>query len=308
MLSAESRSPQHIERLAVSLKSLAKATMSGPAKKDAQCRDSQALAGLGWLEGYVLDPENADIILVGRRNPSRPHLHLDDLVAGMRSMWGGHDYPYCSLDPKADDVRRLNLLLTGESGVTSLQQIRKLCEQVRQACGGQNVVVGGVPRNSRHAHVMVDADYHMKKVAQGHAHIPGIMSMIDRPLNEAIAAIRAGNSPPAAQISMARFWFHFADGHPTFRESEDIVWLDKASVVLLTERQRAAADGTLYDVPGDDPYTRGFAQDFSARLDDAAATASVYADLENLFRLQALLAAMHFRRAAESTRPCGLEM
>ena len=71
---------------------------------------------------------------------------------------------------------------------------------------------------------------------------------------------------------------------------------------MLTERQRAAADGTLYDVPGDDPYTRGFAQDFSARLEDAAATASVYADLENLFRLQALLVAMHFRRAAESTR------
>jgi hypothetical protein len=98
---------------------------------------------------------------------------------------------------------------------------------------------------------------------------------------------------------MARFWFHFADGHPTFRESEDIVWLDKASVVVLTERQRAAADGTLYDVPGDDPYTRGFAQDFSTRLDDAAATASVSADLENLFRLQALVAAMRFRRVAE---------
>lgn len=84
------------ERICLSMRVLVTEAKADPGR--AEVRD---LAGIGWLEGYVVDAENQDVILFGRRSSKWPTLHMDDLVVNIQNVWQGNSYPYCSLDPRA---------------------------------------------------------------------------------------------------------------------------------------------------------------------------------------------------------------
>lgn len=149
---------------------------------------------------------------------------------------------------------------------------------------------------------MIDADYHMKKVSQGLVQVDGIRSCLDIVLDEAKRqVVMTGRIPPLG-MSMSRFWFHVGKGEPTYQESKGIVCLEKCSVVVLTEKQRSSADGMLYDSGEDDPHANAFAQELSDRFQTAATIVAEYANLENLFRLSAVLRAMHLRDAVNQAR------
>jgi len=285
------------ERICLSLRVLSVEATKVPLRKEVE-----NLAGIGWLEGFVIDPDNRDVILIGRRTPKWPILHIDDLVVNMRNIWNKEPDPYCSLDPQPENIRDLNHLASKAGVVNSVDQMHRFFNQVKEACGTQSVVVGGVPRNSRHAHVMIDADYHMKKVSQGLVQLKGIRSCLDIVLDEAKTQVdKIGRISPMG-MSMSRFWFHVAKGEPTYQESEGIVSLDRCSVVLLTEKQRSTVDGTLYDSCEDDPHANAFAQEFSECFPKASSLVPEYAELENLFRLNAVLRAMLLRNAANQAK------
>jgi hypothetical protein len=293
--------PSKVEdRMCLSLRAVALEAQKGPLSQEAN-----RMAGIGWLEGYVLDPENQDVILIGRRAPQWPSLHLDDLAVNLRNVWEQGAQPYCSLDPRPEDVLKVNHLASQAGVMSSVDQMHEFFARLKEAWGPQTVVVGGVPKNSRHAHVMIDADYHMKKLSQGLARVDGVSSCLDVELAEAKKSIGADGQTPALGMSMSRFWFHVGTGEPTYEESEGIVCLDKCSVVVLTEKQRATADGSLVDSGGDDPHAQAFARQLSERFEQAARAVREYADLENVFRLSALVRAMHLQNA---TRKAGVDV
>lgn len=272
------------------------------AEKNPLRKEVETLGGIGWLEGFVVDPENQDVILIGRSSPKWPTLHLDDLVVNMRNVWYEKPHPYCSLDPRPEDVIAVNQLASKAGVMTSVDQMHEFFRQFKGIWGPQSVVVGGVPRNSRHAHVMIDADYHMKKLSQGLVELAGISSLLENMLKDAEKKIKKTGQIPPLGMSMSRFWFHVGEGSPTFQESKGILCLDECSVVILTEKQRAAVDGTLYDSGGDDPYAKTFAKELSGSFQQAATLVSEYANLENLFRLSAILRAMRFRNIADQAK------
>jgi len=255
------------------------------------------LGGIGWLEAYVVDVDNADVILVGRSSPGWPTLCLDDLAVNIRNVWDEQPYPHCSLDPRPEDIVKLNRLMAGAGNIQTLEGIRALHKQVQAAWGPQTTRVGGVPPESRHGRVMIDADYHMKGVGLGLTPLDGLASYPDRMVESVRESIRGGNGVPRMGMSMARFWFHVADGDPKFAEGNGIVSLESCKVILLTERQMAAADGQLRDAKEDDPHALSFAADFTKGLRRFVPAIPVYADLENLFRLHSLVRAMRFRNA-----------
>ena len=285
------------ERICLSMR-----VLSMEARKEPLRKEVESLAGIGWLEGFVIDPDNRDVILIGRRTPKRPTLHMDDLVVNMRNVWNREPDPYCSLDPRHEDVRKLNQLASQAGIVTSVDQMYRFFNRLKEAWGPQSVVVGGVPRNSRNENVMIDADYHMKKVSQGLVQLPGIRSCLDIVLDEAKRQVAYTGQIPPLGMSMSRFWFHVGNGEPIYQESEQIVCLDRCSVVVLTEKQLSTVDGTLYDAVEDDPHANAFAQELSERFQKAATLVPEYAELENLFRLSAVLRAMRFRDAADRAR------
>lgn len=259
--------------------------------------ECQTLSGIGYLEGYIVQQSNPkDIILFGLASKNRPSLKLDDLVVNMRSITCGSAYPYCSLDPKSENTIALQHLFSTIGSMNSTSEMKAFFKKVQDTVGPQEIVIGGVPRNSRHAHVMIDADYHMKKVSQAHISIDGVTSCIDHFLNQGAEKIKRGVPVPANKASMARFWFHVGKGSPKFQQGTDIVAIDHCNVVILTEKQKATASGELVDVIEDDPHATAFANEMSEYLSvPGSSTVPSYADLENLFRLRALLLSMDFQ-------------
>ena len=283
------------EKICLSLR-----VLSSEATKKSLSKEVMSLAGIGWLEGFVIDPNNHDIILVGRYVPNWPTLYLDDLVVNMRNVWHRESYPYCSLDPRPQDVMNLNQLASRTGMITSIEQMHGFFRQLKEAWGPQTVVVGGVPRTSRHAHIMIDADYHMKKLSQGLVEIPPIRSCLDIVIDDAKKRLNNTGQIPALGMSMSRFWFHIGKGEPTYQQGDGIICLEKCSVVVLTEKQRMAMDGTLSDdYSQDDPHAGIFAQQLSENFQQAALQVPEYADLENLFRLNAILKAMRLYDATD---------
>ena len=296
--SAPTKTPSP-KRMCLSLAALAREAARVQAADRPLRKEFKALGGINWIEGYVADKDSGDVILVGRCIPGRPRLHIDDLVVNARNIWDGRRYPFCSLDPKPKDVAGVQRLLAGAVPPRNVKDVRQLFRGLKKTWGDQVVVLGGVPRNSRHAHAMIDSDYHMKRVSLGLVELEGIISPPDRWVRQAKKAIRPGRRAPADGPSMSRFWFHIKEGHPTFQESDGIVWLDGCSVVLLTKKQAANANGKLRDAGKEDPIAKAFAAQFSARFREAAAKVPEYAQLESLYRLIAVLRAMHLRKAAQ---------
>jgi len=289
---------------ALSLNTLSEIAGQTLGQEKALPEEARRLCGIGQVDSYVIDPAHNDIVLVGRQadNNSRPTLHYDDLVLLLRSAWGkssDHAYPYCSLDPQPRNIRALNSVLAQTPDMTKPERLQAFAERVRQTLGGQQVVVGGVPVDSRIAHAMIDADYRMKQVSQGQKLIAEIPSLLDRSKKTMLAALHSGTKVPQPGMSMARFWFHIANGDPRFEASEsgDMVRLASAKVVVLTERQKASADGSLHDSGEEDPEMQAFATDHSEQFPKVAQRVAEYADLENLYRLLALVNAMKTRNA-----------
>ena len=289
--------PPGTKRVFVSLRVLSQTVFSCLASGKRIPEKIQTLFGISYIEGYIVQDKNPkDIVLFGLVCDARPNLRLDDLIVNMRNIANSVEYPYCSLDPKRENTIALQRLFSSAVTISSTSQMKAFFKKVQDTVGPQEIVIGGVPRNSRHAHVMIDADYHMKKVSQAHISIDGVTSYIDHSLNEAVDKIMNGKPVPASGVSMARFWFHIGKGSPKFQQGTDIVAIDHCNVVILTEKQKATASGELVDVIEDDPYAIAFANEMSEYLSiPGFSTVPSYADLENLFRLRALLLSMDFQ-------------
>jgi hypothetical protein len=274
------------EQINLSLRVLKNITLEAIAKNQPIPEECLNLAGIGYVEGVIIDDESEDkdIILTGRRSDVRPSLRLDDLVVLLSMLNYPLKYPYCSLDPLPEKIAAINNLQFDPNA--SKKEIIHILED---AIGLQKVVIGGVPNYSRFAHTMINADYHMKKVSLGLEKIRDIPSCINIRSEQKMT-----NNPSG--VNMSRFWFHLDKASPTFRESERSIWINCCNIVLLTEKQIADAQGNLRDdLERDDATGLKFAQIMSDNFSRMTSHIIEYADLENLFRLRAILLALHTR-------------
>lgn len=257
--------------------------------------DMNNLYGMSWLEGFVLNREINDIILVGKRDISRPTLHAEDLFINFQNVLDSATAPYCSLDPLPEKVKQLEQVLNDRAADFEQTIIR-----ARAAIGDQMVLIGGVPLNSRHAKIMIYADYDMKKISQGSLKVPGIRSCIDIVKSDTVEELKD-------EPTMSRFWLHIKENksgevYPSFLESDGIVFIDKCPVVVLTESQISDKFGNLRDDSLKDITARTFASEMSHSYNILSREVPLFAELENLFRLQACIRAMQYKQAFEVTR------
>ena len=245
-------------------------------------RETVKLSKLGWIEGYVIDKENNDILLFGRENKNWPDLYMDDLLYITKNVIEQGQSPYCSLDPIPEDVREFERVAANKN---ENEQLINYYNRVSGKWGDQKVVVGGVPGNSNIARVMLNADYHMKQISQGLDSLPFIKSLLDIYIDR---SARRGRDRETRSI-MSRFWFRCEENSPVFEYEENIGRIDACNVVILTEAQEATRDGRLYDSGGKNFESDLFADSFSKNFRKAATQVKVYAELENLYRLLALI-------------------
>ncbi len=288
------------QRVCLSMRSLSNEVNNAISDNSPLTDVMKNLHGIGYLEGFIIDPDANDIILVGQRSEERPSLRLDDLVLNLRKRSSVFQYAYCSLDPRPSDVEILDSLFRSVGSANSKDEMKRIYGKLQTNMGPQQVVVDGVPENSRYAHIMIDADYHMKKMSQGHITHPGVTSYLEMCMNQ-INSPQPGARSPSSVGGMSRFWFSVDEIGPSFVVGDNIVWLRDCPIVLLTEKQNATSEGQLYDVDTDDPLAIEFARSFTTKFPELAKEIPEYADLENLYRLEAILKSLKMHKSTSQT-------
>jgi len=261
------------------------------------------LGGITRFDGYLLDTTNHDVILIGNSAPSLPTLHLDDFAVILQNVWSNDTPPFCSLEPNSKDLMEMRQILNRRNLGNDddwLDKIEKDLADVRRDWHAQKVIFKGIPQNSHHAQIMLDADYHMKRVTLGLLTVPDVTSYLDRFIafkRQSVPTDVMNNAP----FSAARFWFHIHSfdakdssmvPYPHFETSDRIVVLDKCQVVLLTEKQLTGGKGEMIGTNEPDVLANTFAQEFSDQYPKLVSMQTSYAMLEQLFRLNALVRAM----------------
>jgi hypothetical protein len=279
---------------AVSLRQLSAQAASG--------KRGLKLDGLTRLDGYVIDKENSDIILWGLAERGQPDLNLDDFVVALRAasdkyieVKDGVRYRVAaliSIDPSPDVFKRLNELDLFSRG--GLEQRARICSSP------QTVRVEGMPRDTRVAKILVDADYRMKQVSQGSIKLP-INSPFQSDFEARTASLRAedeagGNGKHPG--TNTRYWFQ--PGTFSYQVSDDAetVFMDTAQVVLNDEDQ-VLRPGKLEASGRVNPFSRAFTCAWTSRMEDVYKAEPIWRDMHNIFRHFALARIMADREAFE---------
>ena len=99
---------------------------------------------------------------------------------------------------------------------------------------------------------------------------------------------------------MSRFWLHIQENtlgksYPSFNYNEGIVFINECPVVVLTEKQMIDEEGNLKDnTKASDKHAEIFAREMSENYDTLTKQNRWFAELENIFRLQACFRALAF--------------
>jgi tetratricopeptide (TPR) repeat protein len=226
----------------------------------ANFRDSDSdlywLAGINLVRGFVYDPENRDLILVGAHEEGRVPLTLDDVVVALRARFRYNEWPLVSIDPTPDTKK------------TQMQHNR-FEGRIEDTAFGQD---------------MYEADYLMKQLGMAlkPTGVEGLRTYWDRFVEESISP----SSARRREIG-SRFWFYPISPHVVVREGICVVRGLKVGV--YTEVLIATTDGKpVEDVKGfKDTTGDAWANDLTERFEDLCA---VHPSFNRLRGLQELVA------------------
>ena len=272
--------------------------------------DLRNLAGLSRVEYLFAFPESGDVVIGGPaadwvtdgdgRTVSvadgRPVLQLDDLVTlGRTFSADGEGFFRCSIDPKRKHVQAVNNFVRKNRKSLTKQNAAEFTQHLEEMLGLQNVIVNGVPRDSRVAQVIVDADYRMKQIGIGDLEgVPGMKSYFEL-LSR--AEQRRGGSMDAL-----RWWM--AVGYDAIQMSPTGEAFEFAgnSVRCLAEDQIVNEDGSRSATGKARGANRRFAELFTEHFAALTQADRAFADLENVFDLAMVAALVHFQGLSDDAR------
>lgn len=277
----------------VSLVRLERACAELLEKKEPLPADMQHLAGLQRIDFVFVFPETQDLVIAGPAEPfapdptgrviglssGRPVLRLDDLLVALRasqktSQWG------CSIDPSQERLADMQKYVQNNSGAGSANAAQQRFRKMQQILGNHDIKVFGVPDDTHFAHVLVEADYHMKLIALGleDSHVSGLKSHL--------ALIQPGTN------AMERWWF--SPFYEAFRTSGDGLAFEFSGqrCQLLTQGEQTDLAGKRSDSAFTRVSSQVFAREFTEKLPELCKRMSVFGELQNLFDLAVLTALM----------------
>jgi hypothetical protein len=255
--------------------------------------DARAIAGISRIDFLFVFPETGDIVIggpagdwsvdgQGRKISSqtkRPTLNLDDLVTLTRTFSkGGADGFVCTIDPKQAHVAAVQDFVNKNRKTLNAKTAATFTQEVEQRLGLQNVLVRGVPQDSRVASVIVDADYRMKEIGIGKRQGPaGMKSYFD--------LLTRSEQRGSSGMDALRWWM--AVGYDAINVSPDgkVFEFNGTAIQCLSEDQVVGKNGTRNATGKASRANAKFAELFTKHLPELAAQDVVFADLENIFDL-----------------------
>ncbi|OYW23282.1 MAG: hypothetical protein B7Z55_03690, partial [Planctomycetales bacterium 12-60-4] len=210
------------------------------------------LAGLSKVEFLFLDAAEKDIIIGGPAEAwefrgtsepvgvvsGRPMLQLDDLVVVLRTFATGERDFGCSINTRDAGVKALQdyAAQSQARGPINSRSVRNWVNQLQNKLGRQDIVVWGVPADSRVARVIVEADYRMKligidKLDAGKT-IPSYFDLLSK---------AAQQDPPAMEA--LRWWLTMKYDAVAHSPDKSVFEIQGSAVLCQSENQMLTAEG-----------------------------------------------------------------
>ena len=252
------------------------------------------LGGLTRIEYVLVYPETGDLVIAGPAETwefdaagrpvgtesGKPILWLDDLVTCWRAIQQGDGIFGCSIDPRPENLTATQAFLA-ESRETG----KKWREGLREALGRQTITIHGIDPTSHAAHILVKADYHMKRVGMGLD--PGVLGVQD------VLTLMAAESEPTPPSTLIRWWFTLDYDAVETSKDKLAYALSGPGVKVMSENEFLDAEGKRRATGTSDQPTREFAADFTRHYPELSEKYPVYADLRNVFDLAMVCGLIH---------------
>lgn len=245
------------------------------------------LAGLRRVEYVVAVPMNNDVLLAGPAGPCRVNdagevvgesdgravLRLDDLMDAFhaaRQTIGGQIS--CSIEPTAQGQQqyaRVRARLRRFS--------RPAVQALEQAIGSQQVLIDGVAKDSHFAHVMLSADYLMKRLAMGldPSPVDGLPSYLQM----------LRKQPAGLQVTSPRWWL--ASHYDPLRCTADrLVWrIDGQAVRAMTQDSILTDTGNRRTLDKENTLAQQWSDALTKCYPELSHEMPVFGELRNCFDL-----------------------
>ena len=252
------------------------------------------LAGLSQIKYVMVLPETNEIVIGGPANgwqynnqgqpvsltDGRPTLQLDDLVTVLRTFARGNADFGCSINTRDEGIKSLKQFVESSQakGELSPGAVRSWVKQIQQKLGRQDVVVWGVPADSRVARVIVEADYRMKLIGinklDAGKDIPGYFDLL--PVSQ---------QKNKSTMDALRWWLTVQCDSVLHSADKNVFEIQGSSVLCLSENQLITAEGKHVPTGQSEETNRLFAQNFTANYAKLAEKDLVFADAQNIFDL-----------------------
>ncbi|HVX11251.1 MAG TPA: DUF1598 domain-containing protein [Pirellulales bacterium] len=282
---------------------LRKISLRGLAELIGQLDDQAALpdevrflAGLQRVEYVLVYPQLNDIVLVGfgegwkiddRGNmvgvtTGRPVMQLDDLLVALRTAeQAGREAITCSIDPTQEGLARLQQMAPQFMQLNLDPKV--VGPQMEKAIGKQKVSFHVVPPTSRFAHVMLAADYRMKRLGMNFDQppvkgLPSYLHMIKG---------SARTTPP----NMLPRWWLTTNYEPLLTDNEGLVWqLRGQGVKAMSEEDLLGANGERTHTGKSSPAAQRWADQMTKKYDELSLKEPVFGELRNCMDLAVIAA------------------
>lgn len=250
------------------------------------------LGGLTSIRYVLANPKEKDILLVGPAEgwkfdqagcligkiSGKPIIQLEDLITFMRAWNRPQVEPItCSIDPTPE--ARMRVAQLKREFQFSKEKADEYRRSLEIAFGMNDVVINGVPKDSRVARVMAAADYKLKQIGLGDENAPkGFSSYV---------SMVSGKSTTSS--INPRFWL--APNYGTIsHDAERLTWdLSQSGVKVLTESQYIDENGARTSLKSD-PSAQRWAEKMTKEYKKLCSTDSVFADLQNCMELAVAVA------------------
>jgi hypothetical protein len=270
------------------------------------------LAGLSRVQYVFVDAAAHDVILGGPAEAwqynaegqpvgvtsGRPTLQLDDFVTVFRTFARGEADFGCSINTRDEGVKALQDYARQSQArgpISAGAGVRNWVNQLQRRLGRQDVVVWGVPGDSRVARVIVEADYRMKligidKLDAGKS-VPSYFDLLPLAMQK---------SPPAMEA--LRWWLQMKYDAVLHAPDRTVFEIQGPSVRCLSENQMLTEEGKHLPTGVAEPTNRLFAENFTNHYDELAKRDLAFADLRNVFDLALVAALIHHDRLDDQTQ------
>ena len=265
------------------------------------------MAGIYEIKYLLVYPEQGEIVIAGpagpyqanaegrivNQNTGHPVLQLDDMVVLLRNAITDQGKFGCAITPTQEGLKKAQEYLNATSDKPLHPRQRDAwLEGLRSAVGKQEIDVDGIDPETRVGQVIVEADYHMKRVGMGlEDGTAGVESYLD------MVTVPPGGSPPPMDV--LRWWFTLNYKAVNATTERNAFELQGPGVQVLCENELLDAQGGRIHTHKASTLNATFARNFTKEYDALSVKYPIYAEMKNIFDLAIICSLIEKERLAD---------